>query len=132
VSEWAEPDIAQTTSGSAQIRSISVKDSFAEPLELRSVVGVERDAEILESLVTSGEEPLRLLGLAASGCHGGPIQAAPCVAVGVADSSSVALPEPHLSLADIAEMELDPAEVVLFHRNPGGVPSVAFRSRLSR
>jgi hypothetical protein len=43
-----EPDIAQTTRGSALARSISVEDLFAEPVELRLVVGVERNAELLE------------------------------------------------------------------------------------
>src|SRR2546423_986624 len=116
---WVEPDIAQTTRVSALTRSISLgSDLLAEPVQLGSVVRIERDAELLERLRSGGEEPPRILGVTTSGCHRGPIQAAPRVAVGVVDGSSVALPESRLGLIDVAEMKLDPSEVVLLHHNP--------------
>src|SRR5437763_3214846 len=116
---------------------LDARHAGAEPVELELVVRIEGCVEVVECLLARTEPSLRFRGIPTGDRDGRLIQVAPCIAVGVGSRITLALAETHLGLIDVAEMELDPAEIVLLHRYPsfvaqGAAQLEAFQIKVAR
>src|SRR5207237_10488908 len=119
-------------------KSIQKRDELSsQPLELCQLVWFEMPANLIQRARATGKQPLRLCHFALRGCDGGPIQAGPRIAISVPGTGRVPLQEPLPGLVDLAEVKLDPSEVVQLRRNPGQVSDLpvqveAFQVPLAR